>query len=775
MDTDRPTTRSFAVRPFRVAVEVEPGAREFVIDPRLSVESLDLGADLSVHRAEVACWAGRLREDLGEEDALDVGTVLNGGRRDGFGTFLSPEQEIFIVRERPEGAAEAASKPWEPILSGYCLTPEYREQSSGGKTTRQFHFRVDGVLDRLSDQHYTQIVGRTMRGAGAAADLAEKAAGEEFNADAPLHDETLCGTVDALPCVFNAGGRPNCSATPIEATLGDRTRWVYVFTHDSDPDAVEWTWARVLRYLWYFYASPTPATAPSEALIRDGDLFDQTSPWIYAHVARPAAPVDADDAMQFALLGKPNAFSCDGMNVAEAIGMVCEEAGLRFRIVTEVEDGEPYVPVNKLYLGPRGAGERVTIAHESVPDETDDRTALERNECQSLVLRVDYRDVQKFPVIVGDVRRYEITAELVPGWEPDENLDDVAAEDFDTKLDAANAHVDLALEGSELTSDAWYRKYHRQGAEHRSYRAVGRRWVLNTSGKYLPADYARETGPFGEDAYATFQPGDCGITDSVINADGQRVDLSVSAWVPRERPFLPCFSADAEGRSLGVYVEVSFDEGSTWHHIPALAPRALDDAAAIHFEADDLVLIFPPGGTWQTTPHFWQAIMAGDARVRVTCVIEGDLRLTPTLDRDIFGSPVAAGRLFEVPGRFKSNRQDGGNSQFAGTSPTIPQARDNVTDIQAFAESLLDVCSSRQQAGLIVIPWITTDYRLGQSVESVRGQGLAFLSHAAAARRWPDIVGVHYAPGATTISLDDTRLRDELDLDASGSAGREGT
>jgi hypothetical protein len=547
-----------------------------------------------------------------------------------------------------------------------------------------------------------------------------------------------------------------------------------VFTHDHDPDAEYWTWAQVWRYLLVFhlYEDRTSGTG----MIVDGGVFDATDDLQGSEYTEQAAPpVTAADALDYVLLGRPSAFNIDGLNLPEALIAVAEASGTRFWVRTEldeeaeVEEGDIPPPQDRLYIWARGAGEEVTFNRLGRTAGTaDPRQILEDNDLAQLEVTVDYRDVLAPPEVLGDVRRYEVTMELVPGWAADANLDDV--ENVATAKAYAEAHWNLQPE--ELADDPWYQRYHPNGSLFRNYRAVGRRWIKNTSGRWPAADYAREGAPYTEDAYKLWEPSDCQITDSLVDETGAVVTRAVEprTWAYRPRPLLPCFSADAAKRSLGIVLEFSFDSGSTWQVIPNVTARALEDDTGISIDAEDLSLIRDPADADNEEVNFWFGLIDGTARVRVTAVIEGDLRLKPNLNAALYGPPNDADftRQFDVAGRYKSNRRDGGNSQFkTGGAKEAPETtfdgRDDAEDIQKFGNELLTQCTTRQFPGLATVPWLTTDFRPGQSVWGVWGLGLRFnTARQISQARLPDIVAVEYADGWTTIAIEDFRALERM-------------
>jgi hypothetical protein len=126
---------------------------------------------------------------------------------------------------------------------------------------------------------------------------------------------------------------------------------------------------------------------------------------------------------------------------------------------------------------------------------------------QQLQVTADHSEVITKPIVLGDKRRYEVTVGLVPGWKADANLD-VNPGDSGAVLAAmayADAH-DGVSDIETLQEDPYYQRYHTAGRKHSDYTAVGRRWVLNETGRYTRESYARSHGYYNAGRYAPWEP-----------------------------------------------------------------------------------------------------------------------------------------------------------------------------------------------------------------------------------------------------------------------------
>ncbi|HUT12910.1 MAG TPA: hypothetical protein VMY42_20610, partial [Thermoguttaceae bacterium] len=642
--SDAPTDWVFEGRPLRVAVETLPGSRQFELDPRIGVEKLVLGTNDTASMAVLNVFAGPIHSAAkGAEPALDIARVLNSESRPGFSRrFLSPEQEIMIFLDREASTfetGESEESGREILFSGYCPGPRYDERSAKtaakAQTDRSFTLTVTSMLDRLSQTPQAQICGRRLRTAAGQDALDEAQARSDTTPQGEFADVV---EVRSEPCTFNRGGRGNRAAAPITVTIGDEDYLIHIFAADNDPDAQTWTFAQALRYLVFFHMFESHACEGTirdlPGPVRDGNVFSSTQDLATLSLDdRPGAPVAEADAYKYAMLGEPRELACDGLNLPEALILLADSAGARFRVKLESQteadeagnDYETGLPVNRLYFSARGAGPEKELHKEADFNDRglDAADLVGKTNVKDLSISVDYSDIVSNPVFVGDVRRYEITAELVPGWKPNSHLDNVAEENVEDELEFAELHW-YAGTPDELQSDPWYTYFHKAGGDFELYAHIGRCWVLNETGRYRADDYARTIGPFNADRYAPFEPSDCQITDRVIDDQGnpEVVDVETGAWVRKPRPLQPCFAADELKRSMGIWVDFSFDHGVHFHHIPEVRILNLGDEAGIYIDSDDLTKIVREKD--EEGMHFWEAMLKGEARVRVTAVIDGD-------------------------------------------------------------------------------------------------------------------------------------------------------
>lgn len=356
----------------------------------------------------------------------------------------------------------------------------------GSDTVRLFEGYVDGP---------TFIYGPHGEAAGfAAADRSESLLGRR------VHGQYVEGDGDPLwlsgtDLVFNPEGEANMTAAPYEP-LGGRSR--RLFAAPGGPDAQPWTADQAANYLLAFYASAS---------------------WLGLPTAAELTCVFGDEPVENVRL--------EGLTVLEALERLGRRAGLRATVaLSRNAAGEL---TRALVFVRRGLGRCISLYHQ-MPGETFTlaKTAMERAEVE-----IDWAEAPASLALAGDVKLYESTFDLVPGWNP-------------------------ADEGLEREM------YRRSGnPSFASVADVYRKWVLNEAGDY------------------TGEPWNAGPARDLSGVFGH------GEYLQRRRRFLPAVSTDDTGESLGVYVEVSYDGGESYARFRG-AVRVLRDECGVYLAGDQL-------------------------------------------------------------------------------------------------------------------------------------------------------------------------------------------
>ena len=527
----------------------------------------------------------------------------------------------------------------------------------------------------------------------------------------------------ALPCVFNADGQGNCDPDPLVVASADGgTRPIHLFCDDGDPRGVSWTWGRVLRYLVHFYL-------PRHAAVSGEDVLAVTD--VYAECGIGTSEPSQADTLGAALCGQPSSVACEATNVLEALLLVADATGCHFGGRTDCDAGR-YVTQLVYWSICAGPDKWLYLAANRSYGQTDQAVGASaaeifaaNNMSAGRVTR-DRRDAMRVPLIVGGVKKYEMTVGLVPGWEPVEGLDNVAPGDRDQAKATALLPSEVELIGRYTRLIPWFRQYHRDGIDYEVYRDVARKWVLNEHGRYDGARFNRNA-PFDD-----YRPFDfASVCDEHVT--------TVGAWMRRARRFLPAASVTLDGQPT-VWVEYSFDSGQTWYG-QSEGIVVLSDECGVFLDCDNPCQVTPEG-VWPDEQNLWFALVDQTFRVRVTAVVESDERLVCVGDMGRVAGVVGSPELDVIyePAQF----------DFVSTEHTDNVLRLDapvVQDDRAAMATLVGELSHSDRMPVVhgrpVIPWLDDEYAFGDRILGVRGRGIRFDA-AGPVERLPQVVGKVY-------------------------------
>lgn len=695
-------SRSKRAERLLVAVETAHGSGSFAVDARLLVEEIRQRSDDAVSAARIAV---RLSDDFDSEEA----------RR-----WYHPDRRLIVMTEHPDPVQR------ELLFEGYPPVQWSRWDGRVNRAGEEYVFEAEHVLERLARDSAAWVYGRRVRSGAIEDGLA--------SAPADYAGESVLTT--ALPCVFNPDGEANCDVLPLTVVSpAGQPREVPLFATRST-EAAAWTFAAVLRYLVWFHLT-------KRGPVQEGNVFEVTQ-----------AAATGGDALSQALMRRPVLLSCEAVNLVEALGLACEAAGIHFTADTVNVQGRPATQL-RLWASQAGAVRVLHLARGGIFADGQPRydsstksveEVLEDNNTYRGKVQWDHGRIVNRAVVLGDVKRYELTLPLVPGWLPTANLDNVAPASRKYSKGLALTPDTVKALGDRAATHPWYMRYHRDGSLFAQYANVARLWVLNEDGSYAAASYNRNA-PF--DDYRPFD------FSTVLDAS----EAQPGAWSRRVRPLMSTISVGANGQSLGVVVEVSFNSGASWY-TPSGRVRVLKDRAGIYFDCDNPTEITPPE-VEPEVQNLWYAIIDQAFRVRVTAVIEGDERLQAVFGPAGLDSPTVQvnTRVVRRPKSF------GFASRSSGTNVLYPamaggeDERDDTDEIEQFAEWLAGVYQDRQVQVLPVIPWVETGYGIGDQIAEVRGRLLRLATRVGAEQQYPAVVERRFY-------LQDGRYETELKLEA---------
>ncbi|MBI4580048.1 MAG: hypothetical protein HY718_10125 [Planctomycetes bacterium] len=679
------TSRSERAERLLAAMETSHGSGDFVVDPALRVDEVWQGCDAAVGRGVISVLL---------TDAVDSEEV----RR-----MYHPDRRLIVTTEDPDPSRR------EVMFEGYPPVQGSGWDGQVGHEGERYVFEAEHVWGRFNRARPAWVYGRRMRSGaiedGLGADPAAFAASSEH--------------FTALPCIFNPDGEPNRAVEPLRIARPDGTeRLIHIFAPEG-ASAVRWTFASALRYLVWFHLI-------REGPVFEGNIFDTTD------VLAAGEPGEAD-ALREALARECVSLVCEATSLVEALALLASAAGVHTTAETVNAAGQPRTqlrvfsprggPLRRLLLVRGGRYEdgvpRYDVSGRTVP------AILRDNNTYRGRVTWDHRPIVNHAVVMGDVKRYEVTVPLWPGWRPTENLDNVAAPDRPSSKVLALTPDDVRALGESVVYYDWYRRYHRDGYFYHQYSDVARLWVLNEDG-WFDGSYDRNP-PF--DRYGPFD------FAAVLAAS----ETASGRWTRRTRPLEPTLSVGPDGQSLGVWVEVSFDSGVTWY--PASGPiSVLKDRAGIHFDCDNPTQITPPGVD-PVYVNLWYALVDQTFRVRATAVIEGDDRLIATFGPTGLDSPTVQVNtaIIRRPQSFKFASRSVGSSVLYPTLIGGEEERDDSAAAAGLAEWLARTRQDRQVRVAPAIPWIETGYAIGDRITEIAGRCLRFATTVGAETQYPAV------------------------------------
>jgi hypothetical protein len=297
----------------------------------------------------------------------------------------------------------------------------------------------------------------------------------------------------------------------------------------------------------------------------------------------PSGMVHWPDVAQLeALTGRQRLYDLDvtGMTLLEALHQCAECAGLAFRFVPQMAETHPRQSL-VFYRN----GDTRCIELNAQP--AGQSFSICRTNIAGLQSERRFHPVTHRTIGQGDFKIYEATFELVGAWDP--GLEDTNYAKFSASTNAGFRQV----------------------------KDVYRKWCLNEAGDYTLPPFNRGE-PF--DLSCVFETRD---------------------YAHRRRRFWPALSEDDQGRSLGYFLEVSFDDGSNWWQYLYPFNNLLDECG-IWLSGDRLDV------------NTWVAALKGVLKFRITASVISDERLTCTVaDGPVGSTTPVIDHLLTLPSQFQ--------------------------------------------------------------------------------------------------------------------------
>lgn len=595
-------------------------------------------------------------------------------------------------------------------------------------------------------------------------------------------DETL---VSALGVVFNAGNRPNRSASayPFEGKFGG-THELHLFTEDDAPEAEFWSYAEALRYIVYFHGmDPPKGVDMARFLANTKDM-----------VGQDPAPMAGDPFVK-RMTQRVENLSATSTSAEQAIALLVDAAGLHYQIALRERSGpqvsrdldfvlrvyatiETQEDVNDDPFQQQGGPQVLDIPREAPFTSMSGRTPFSialANRAQESNLTVDRRAINA-PIILGGFKEFEVTVLMRPGWLPHAQLDNLSDQASKT---AAEAFWDdeFAPPPDPVTRvpNSIYNGAH---PDHAPVAAVGRLWIFPDDHRYIDGDlttseFARDNWP--AELYSPYNPD--GVDQLVLTRGAIGGQISDAAdWVPRRRPFRDLIARLRGTDERSPIVRFHFDHSDPFTALAAdgwvrfTGQVYVDEQRmAITIMEDDLwsaATLVPDLESEADTNNMLCAYINGHFMLSVTAVIRGDRRMTLRPKPQSSFSRVRQQISDAGTETFRNDNRRGQNSHLnAQATDADPRFEDRLDDekFERYGEREAEIGSGDRVAGSFSVPFIDTTYRLGDSFSGVAGMGLTFA-------RFPEVVGIEYThdPQAgykTVVHLTDLREAPEVGLE----------
>ncbi len=184
--------------------------------------------------------------------------------------------------------------------------------------------------------------------------------------------------------------------------------------------------------------------------------------------------------------------------------------------------------------------------------------------------------------------------------------------------------------------------------------------------------------------------------------------FGTSDYAQRRRHFWPTLTADKQSKSLGYYLQVSYDSGSTWMQYLYAFNNMLDECG-IWLSSDQLDV------------DTWAAAQNETLKFRITASVVSDQRLSCELaDGPVNSTSPVIEHLITLPRQFKY-RKVTSQSIFAGSDDDdlgTPDEADDTTALYEYVRGQANSCPEVIETIDVKTPVLMLDYEVGDRVTS---------------------------------------------------------
>jgi len=338
-----------------------------------------------------------------------------------------------------------------------------------------------------------------------------------------------------------------------------------------------------------------------------------------------------------------------GLNLLESLQRCCDRVDLRFKFVPRPRHTSGGAGPKQAIVFYKNETGRAVELNCQWPKE---QLNISKTNVIRLHSRKDFWPITHRYIGQGDFKVYEATFELIKAWDP--GLEDTDYDKF-----------------SPSTNPVFYQ-----------VKDVYRKWCLNEAGDYSGAPYNR---------------GDVFDFSRIFQSNN---------FGRRRRRFWPVLSTDKQGKSLGYFLQVSFDGGLHWWQYLYAFNNLLDECG-IWLSSDQLDV------------DTWIAALKGVLRFRITASVVSDERLTAAVADGPVNSVVpVVEHIVTLPRQFKFRRVSE-RSIFANAANDTLGVPDQVDDSDALYEFVRHWATGAPQTIEIVdvqTPYLVFDYQVGDRV-----------------------------------------------------------
>jgi hypothetical protein len=334
-----------------------------------------------------------------------------------------------------------------------------------------------------------------------------------------------------------------------------------------------------------------------------------------------------------------------GLSLINALHRCCEGVGLEFKFVPRPV---PSGLGQAIVFYKSGEGRVVELDCQRVGEQF----SISKTNIVRLHSRKNFWPVTHKYIGQGDFKVYEATFDLVKAW-------DSVGEDTDYD------------EFSSTTNAEFY-----------EVKDVYRKWCLNEAGDYSGAPYNQGSA---FDFSKIFQSGN---------------------FVRRRRRFWPSLTTDKQGKSLGYFLQVSFDNGLHWWQYLYAFNNLLGEC-----------------GVWLSSDRLdvntWVAALKGVLKFRMTASVISDERLSCAVADGPVGSTAPVVEHIVTLGRRFKYRSVSGQSIFAnacGGEFGVPVEVDDTDALYEFVRKRAQGASEVIETVDVQTPHLAFDYQVGDRV-----------------------------------------------------------